>query len=162
MAEDWHLPEQVINLLSQARAEHWCVVLATGVFDLLHQEHKLFLQKAREHGDILLVGIESDVRVRALKGSGRPVQSAEVRCQAVSALSTVSAAFILPESFATPEAHRALIGLVRPNILAVSSHSLHLEKKKAILQEFGGDVVVVHQHNPEISTSRLLRSAQSE
>jgi len=60
------------------------IVLATGFFDLLHQEHINFLTKAKVVGDILIVAVESDERARALKGEGRPVKSQLVRCQKVS------------------------------------------------------------------------------
>src|SRR3990172_12032671 len=49
------------------------IVLVTGVFDLLHDEHRNFLKVAKKAGDFLIVGLESDTRVRALKGVGRPV-----------------------------------------------------------------------------------------
>lgn len=131
-------------------------ILATGVFDILHQEHFNFLQKAKALGGRLFVGIESDVRVRQLKGNGRPVNSQQVRLKNLLALGIADEAFVLPERFGNPEDHLALLEKVKPSILAVSSHSLHLEKKEALMKRIGGKVVVVHQHNPAISTSIIL------
>ena len=54
-------------------------VLATGVFDVLHIEHIRFLAAAKQQGDRLIVGVESDVRVRAMKGPGRPLHDEQVR-----------------------------------------------------------------------------------
>lgn len=154
------LPPQVASRLQELREPDKKVVFASGVFDLLHQEHKAFLHSAKQQGDVLVVAIESDVRVRQLKGEGRPVQSQEVRQQQLEALKDVDLVFILPEDFARPEHHRQVIMEVQPDFLAVSSHTSHLEKKKAVVEEFGGELVVVHQHNPAVSTTQLLAQAK--
>ncbi len=133
------------------------IVLATGVFDILHQEHTNFLKNAKAIGDYLIVGVESDVRVRQMKGEGRPVNSQVVRVKNLLHLNIADEVFVLPEQFSKPEDHKALIQKIKPRYLAVSSHSQHLDKKQAILKEFGGEVVIVHEHNPEISTTKILQ-----
>lgn len=132
-------------------------VLVTGVFDVLHQEHSTFLKKAKELGDYLIVGIESDVRVRQMKGAERPVFTQDVRKKSLEALKIADEVFILPEKFSNSEDHLALIKKIKPDYLAVSSHTKHLDKKRAILEQCGGKVVVVHKHNPNISTTQLLQ-----
>lgn len=132
------------------------LVLATGVFDLLHPEHINFLEKAKATGDILVVGIESDARVKSLKGPNRPINPASQRLQNLKQLNIADHIFILPDSFNSPAAHQQLIATIKPDILAVSSHSPHLDKKQAILKKHGGQVKIVHQHNPNLSTSKLL------
>lgn len=131
------------------------VVLVTGVFDILHQEHLIFLRKAKSLG-YLIVGIESDVRVRKIKGEDRPVNKQAVRLENLRQLNIADQLFILPEQFSSPDDHRALLQKIRPTVLAVSSHSLHLDKKARLMQEIGGRVEIVHQHNPAISTTLLL------
>ena len=133
------------------------IVLATGVFDILHQEHSNFLKKAKAIGDYLIVGVESDVRVRHMKGESRPVNSQAVRIKNLEDLQIADEVFLLPEQFSKPEDHIALIKKIKPRFLAVSSHTHHLEKKQAILKQFGGEVVIVHEHNPKISTTKLLQ-----
>lgn len=132
-------------------------VLVTGVFDVLHQEHIVFLEKAKLLGTYLIVGIESDVRVRQMKGEDRPVFSQEQRKKKLKALGIADEVFILPEQFSRSEDHLALIQKVRPDYLAVSSHTKHLDEKRAILKQCGGEVVIVHAHNPNISTTQLLQ-----
>lgn len=139
-----------------AHAAGQTVVLATGVFDLLHQEHVNFLRKAKAAGDFLVVGIESDTRVRQMKGPTRPIRDQATRLHQVQALGFVDVVFVLPEQFSQPADHRQLLAEVRPNILAISSHTAHQDAKKALLEEFGGQLQVVHQHNPAISTTILL------
>jgi len=152
------LPNHIQTLLAGS-GEGQKVVLVTGVFDLLHDEHRLFLQKAKAAGDILIVALESDVRVRQLKGAGRPVWDEEKRRQEIAALAFVDGVFVLPEEFSRPDHHEQLISEVRPAILAVSSHSPHLHKKQLILEKYHGKVVVVHQHNPNISTTLTLNQS---
>lgn len=156
------VPIELRAQLAAAQAAGSRIVLATGVFDLLHQEHRRFLNLAKAAGDVLVVAIESDRRVRQLKGEGRPVQPQAQRLEQVRQLPAVNWAFILPEEFGLPVHHRQLIAEIQPQILAVSSHSEHLERKRAILAEFGGKVQVVHQHNPAVSTSQILAAAAAK
>ncbi len=132
------------------------IVLVTGVFDVLHNEHLLFLQKAAQHGDVLVVGVESDTRVRRMKGSGRPVNAQSKRCLQIEALQIAQLVFVLPEKFDDPEDHQLLIESIRPKVLAVSAHTAHQAEKTAILAKIGGQVIVVHEHNPKISTTQML------
>lgn len=137
------------------------LVLVTGVFDVLHAEHITFLRNAKALGGRLLVGIESDVRVRAIKGVNRPVNSQQVRKKNLEKLAIVDDVFVLPEKFDTVEDRRRLLKKLQPDILAVSSHTPFLTKKLQLMQEIGGRVEVVHQHNPEISSTILLKQNQT-
>lgn len=130
-------------------------VLVTGVFDILHQEHLSFLRKAKQLG-YLVVAIESDVRVKKLKGEGRPINNQDTRLENLRKLKIADEVFILPEQFSSPDDHRRLLQKIRPAVLAVSSHSPHLDKKASLMKEIGGTVEIVHQHNPEISTTLFL------
>lgn len=134
-------------------------VLATGVFDILHQEHITFLKKAKELGS-LYVGLESDVRVKKMKGEGRPINSQVIRKKNIEALGLADQVFILPETFDSPEERLKFLKELSPKVLAVSSHSLHLENKARLMQEIGGRVEIVHQHNPEFSTTKIIEAQQ--
>ncbi len=132
-------------------------VLVTGVFDLLHQEHLAFLKKAKKAGDILIVGLETDARVNKLKGPDRPVNSLTARLINLKALKLADQVFTLPEKFNQPTHHRALINQIKPDILAVSSHTANLTAKRKLLKSIGGKVLVVHSHNPKFSTTKMLK-----
>lgn len=132
------------------------MVLATGVFDLLHIEHRRFLAAASAVGDILVVGIECDQRVREIKGPGRPRQKQPTRLRQLQSLAFVDVVFVLPRDFSHPAAHRSLLQILRPAVLAVSQHSPHQDKKAALMTSIGGALQVVHAHNPAISTTKLL------
>lgn len=152
------------DILTKAEAAHRAqqpLVLATGVFDLLHPEHRHFLERAQASGEVLLVGVESDVRVRQLKGEGRPVENQETRRQNVASLPAVDGAFVLPEVFDQPEHHLELLKILRPDILAVSSHTPYLENKQKLMSLIGGRVEVVLQENPDVSTTKILETTKN-
>jgi len=151
------LPLSIEKWLKKVHQLHHKLVLVTGVFDVLHQEHRLFLEKAKAAGDNLIVGLESDVRIRQLKGEGRPVNSERTRVENLQNWELADQIFILPDDFSRPEDHRALIHHLRPAVLAVSAHSPHLEVKQRILAEVGSMVSIVHAHNPAMSTTILLQ-----
>lgn len=162
---DWDKSErqswlQVWKDVRAAKEDFKKVVLATGVFDLLHQEHRNFLRQARAVGNFLVVGVESDSRVRKIKGADRPIQNQQERCQQIIDTNYADIVEVLPEEFYLPEHHRSLLSIVRPHILAVSSNTPYLEAKRNLVELFGGELKVVHEHNPAISTTKIIEQQQ--
>jgi D-beta-D-heptose 7-phosphate kinase/D-beta-D-heptose 1-phosphate adenosyltransferase len=104
--------DEAISLARQTRARGRRVVFTNGVFDLLHPGHVRYLAAARDLGDILIVGINSDRSVRANKGSGRPVNPVTERAEVLLGLKSVDAAVVFDED--TP---RALIASLEPDVL---------------------------------------------
>jgi rfaE bifunctional protein nucleotidyltransferase chain/domain len=88
------------------------VVFTNGCFDLLHQGHIALLEAARAEGDVLVVGLNSDRSVRALKGEGRPVLPETERAETLPALETVDAVVVYDED--TP---RETIVALLPDVL---------------------------------------------
>ncbi len=88
------------------------VVFTNGCFDLLHPGHVEYLDSARRLGDALVVGLNTDRSVRALKGSGRPLVSEEARALVLAGLASVSAVTIFDED--TP---RELVSAILPDLL---------------------------------------------
>src|SRR5205085_4263056 len=77
------------------------VVFTNGCFDLLHVGHVRYLQRARSRGDLLVVGLNADASVRALKGEGRPINREHDRAEVLAALESVDLVTIFPETRAT-------------------------------------------------------------
>jgi len=94
------------------RSEGRRVVFANGCFDLLHPGHVALLESARALGDVLVVAINSDASVRALKGSGRPLVPEAERAEALGALEAVDAVVAYDEP--TP---REIVAALLPDIL---------------------------------------------
>lgn len=88
------------------------MVFTNGVFDLLHVGHLRYLQRARGLGDALIVGVNSDRSVRAIKGPDRPITSEAERAEVLEALACVDGVVIFDED--TPH---ALIAALQPDIL---------------------------------------------
>lgn len=137
------------------------VVLATGVFDILHIEHIRFLTKAKAAGDRLIVGLETDTRVRQLKGAGRPINSQVVRMEQIAALKPVDQAFLLPDQFSTQSDWETFMAELHPDIYAASSHSSHLENKQNICRSNGIQFKIVHDFNREFSTTQLTGQTEA-
>lgn len=146
------------KILQLRRERHATLVLVTGVFDVLHQEHCNFLQEAKKLGHYLVVGIESDARVKALKGPSRPIHAQQERLQTLWQLGFIDYCFILPEQFSQPADHERLIAKIQPDFLAVSSSTPHLFEKQQIVEKYGGQLQIVHQHNPAISSTQIIQS----
>jgi D-glycero-beta-D-manno-heptose 1-phosphate adenylyltransferase len=99
-------------LVGRLRAAGKRVVFTNGVFDLLHPGHVRYLQHARSLGDALVVGVNSDRSVRAIKGPDRPIAPENERAEVLAALACVDAVVVFDED--TP---RDLIGALQPDVL---------------------------------------------
>jgi rfaE bifunctional protein nucleotidyltransferase chain/domain len=105
--------ERLRELLAQHRRHNEKIVLANGCFDTLHVGHTRYLEGARREGDILVVAVNSDSSVCALKGPGRPILSEAARAALVGALRAVD--YVLLFSEPTVE---ALLNQLRPDVHA--------------------------------------------
>jgi D-beta-D-heptose 7-phosphate kinase/D-beta-D-heptose 1-phosphate adenosyltransferase len=101
-----------LAVVTRTREARGVVVFTNGVFDLVHPGHVRYLQAARRLGDVLVVGVNSDRSVRALKGPSRPVNPERERVEILCALACVDAAVIFDED--TP---LALITRFQPDVL---------------------------------------------
>lgn len=81
--------EELQHLRTSLRSKNVKIVFTNGVFDILHAGHVMYLEAARELGDILVVGINADDSVRRLKGSSRPVNPENDRASVLAALRCV-------------------------------------------------------------------------
>jgi rfaE bifunctional protein nucleotidyltransferase chain/domain len=89
------------------------LVFTNGCFDLLHTGHVRYLQQARALGDALVVALNSDASVRALKGPARPINSEQDRAEVLAALACVDYVTIFPDERVTD-----LVREIRPHIYA--------------------------------------------
>ena len=105
--------------------------VVTGAFDVLHVGHVRFLQSIAERGLPLVVGIESDQRVRAWKGPGRPVNPAEERAETVAALACVTGAFVIegPPEVADWAAYAEVLRPLAPAALAYTAGDRYTQAK---------------------------------
>jgi len=109
------------NVLSRKAAAEWAarlrsdgrsVVFTNGVFDILHAGHIRYLEQARSFGDALIVAVNSDASVRAIKGPSRPINPESERAEMLAALQFVDAVVIFDE--VTPA---GIVELIQPDVL---------------------------------------------
>jgi D-beta-D-heptose 7-phosphate kinase/D-beta-D-heptose 1-phosphate adenosyltransferase len=145
--------EQASALGKQMRENGRKLVFTNGCFDLLHVGHVRYLQAARALGDALLVAINGDESVRALKGEGRPLNRAEDRAEVIAALECVDHVVIFPAIRATQ-----LLEKVRPAIYVkggdYTKDNLHAEER-AELERIGSEIRIL-PFEAGYSTSVLL------
>lgn len=153
-------PEQVaiIDRAKAAKEQGKKIVIASGVFDLLHDAHKTYLQKSKEAGDYLIVLVESDIRTKELKGEGRPVWDQVKRKQAIQSTGIADDVLILPPEFKNPLRFEEIVILLAPDIYAESSTSTALDHKIKLMEKYQGKVEIVLQEIPGVSTSEILNN----
>jgi D-glycero-beta-D-manno-heptose 1-phosphate adenylyltransferase len=136
------------------------IVLANGNFDLLHVGHVRYLRGAKALGGKLIVAVNSDESVRALKGEGRPVMPAEERAEILAALADVDAVVVFSELDV-----RSLIGEIRPDIQAKGTdYTVESVPERDAVAEYGGRVAIVgdaKNHSTSEIIALRLRSRQT-
>ncbi len=115
------------------------ITLANGCFDLLHVGHVRYVHAARELGGKLVVAVNSDDSVRALKGEGRPIMPAEERAEILASLADVDAVVVFPEKDVRP-----IIREIRPDFHAKGTdYTAESVPERSEVENCGGRVVIV-------------------
>ncbi len=145
--------EALVKTLTVFRESGKRIVFTNGCFDILHAGHVRYLSAARDHGDLLVLGLDSDKSVRKIKGPKRPVVDQTHRAEVLAALTCVDYISIFGD--ADP---LALIKAVKPDVL-VKGGDWPMEKiiGSDFVRDYGGRVVRV-EVVPSISTSRIIET----
>ena len=144
-------------LVAEHRAAGRTIVLANGVFDLLHVGHVRCLQEAAAQGDVLVVAVNRDAGVRRLKGAGRPIVPARHRAQMVAALGCVDHVIV----FGGPTLP-CLLRAIKPDVLVKGGdYGAHEVAGREFVESYGGRVHVAG-HVPGVSTTRLVEAIAAE
>ncbi|HVF56034.1 MAG TPA: adenylyltransferase/cytidyltransferase family protein [Pyrinomonadaceae bacterium] len=144
---------RVIARVAIARKKGARVVFANGCFDILHVGHVRYLEAARALGDLLVVGINGDEQVRALKGEGRPFLPERERAEIVAALRPVDMVTIFHER--TVE---ALLLAIRPDIHAKGTdYTADTVPERDVVRSYGGRVAIVGDPKDHSSTEMVKK-----
>jgi rfaE bifunctional protein nucleotidyltransferase chain/domain len=126
------------------------ISFANGCFDVLHAGHVRYLQAARQQGDVLVVGINSDPSVAALKGPGRPLLPAQARAELVAALESVDYVIIFDELTVEP-----LLSELRPHVHCKGpDYTTETVPERALAERLGIAVAIVG--DPKDHSTRTL------
>jgi rfaE bifunctional protein nucleotidyltransferase chain/domain len=129
----------LVSRVTAERAAGRTIAFANGVFDLLHVGHVRYLEGAAQEADVLVVAINDDASVRALKGDGRPVLAAEARAELVAALRCVDYVTIFDELNVGP-----LLEALRPDVHCKGTdYTVENVPERAIVKAYGGRTAIV-------------------
>lgn len=143
------------RLTREARAAGRRIVFTNGVFDILHPGHVRYLQAARAHGDLLVVGLNSDASVRRNKGPERPINPQDERAEVLAALACVDAVSVFDED--TPA---DIIRRVLPDVLVKGSDWPADQIVGRDTVEARGGRVVLEPVEQGYSTSAIIEKAR--
>ena len=152
MASIVHLQELETFLPKEDKGR---IVLAGGCFDILHIGHVRFLSKAKKMGDYLIILLESDEKVKKLKGKNRPIFTQEIRAEMLSALICVDLVVVLP-MMENDIDYMDLVMKIKPNIIAVTENDPRIKKKKRQAETAGGELRMIPSVKT-LSTSALAK-----
>jgi rfaE bifunctional protein nucleotidyltransferase chain/domain len=148
---------ELIEAVARDRAAGLCFSFANGCFDLLHVGHVRYLAGAAAEADRLIVAVNDDPAVAALKGVGRPVVPASERAEVIAALAVVD--YVIVFGDATVE---RLLRLLTPEVHCKGpDYTVESVPERGVVQSYGGRTVIVgdgKQHSTRDLVARLSRN----
>jgi rfaE bifunctional protein nucleotidyltransferase chain/domain len=149
--------QSLVERVSADRARGLTHAFANGVFDLLHVGHVRYLQAAAAEADRLIVAVNDDDSVRALKGPGRPILTAADRAEMVAALRGVDYVVIFPEATVTP-----LLELLQPAVHCKGTdYTVATVPERDTVRSYGGRIAIVGDPKDHSTRDLLARLATS-
>ena len=143
--------------LRDERAAGRTIAFANGCFDILHVGHIRYLEAAAQEADVLVVAINDDASVKALKGENRPILAAEHRAELVAALRCVDFVVVFPEPTVTP-----LLNLLHPDVHCKGTdYALDTVPERETVNAYGGRIAIVGDPKNHSTRDLLARIASS-
>jgi rfaE bifunctional protein nucleotidyltransferase chain/domain len=142
------MAERVANLKGLGQR----IVLTSGSFDLIHLGHVKYLAKAKELGDVLVVGVDSDRKIRDRKGEDRPLVPQQERLEMLAHQRPVDLIYLKVDE----DERWALIKAVEPDVLVLTEDHSYSEEEQARLGELCGEVAVL-ERQASVTTSERIR-----
>tara|TARA_Y100000310_G_C20685507_1_gene818694 strand:- start:315 stop:785 length:471 start_codon:yes stop_codon:yes gene_type:complete len=142
---------EIGNVVSKLKEENKKIVTTNGVFDILHVGHVRYLKKAKEMGDILIIGCNSDSSVKQIKGEKRPINNENDRAEVISALECVDYVVIFGENDPVK-----LLEQIKPNVhVKGGDYKVDDLIEREIVEVNGGEIVVVGLEEGYSTTSLI-------
>lgn len=147
--------DEILERVRAAKTKGLTVVLTNGCFDVLHAGHVRYLEGARALADVLIVAVNSDAQVRALKGTDRPLVPERERAELIAALDAVDLVTIFDEPTVTE-----LLLALKPDVHAKGTdYTEETVPERDVVRSYGGRVAIVGDPKNH-STSELLKRFQ--
>lgn len=147
--------EALVTRVRDARASGRTVAFANGCFDILHVGHVRYLEAAAQEADLLIVALNDDQSVKALKGENRPVLGAEARAELVAALRCVDFVTVFPEPTVGP-----LLELLHPDVHCKGTdYTVDTVPERDVVKSYGGRIAIVGDPKDHSTRDLLSRIA---
>jgi rfaE bifunctional protein nucleotidyltransferase chain/domain len=148
--------DELLRRVAADRAAGRTIAFANGAFDLLHVGHVRYLQSAAAEADRLIVAVNDDASVRALKGEGRPIMKGADRAELVAALRGVEYVVLFPETTVG-----ALLDAIRPDVHCKGTdYTVESVPERAIVKAYGGRTAIVGDPKDHSTRDLLARIAR--
>jgi rfaE bifunctional protein nucleotidyltransferase chain/domain len=162
MAEHWKKrlisQSDLMSLHERLKDKDKKIVFTAGSWDLLHVGQCRYLEKAKEYGDVLVVGVSSNEAIRRVKGPNKPILDEKIRAEMLTYLRSVDFVTILPEPSCTPS-----LGLLKPDVFITVKEDWTEEyqqsKEYKTVTKYGGEVIVVDRQSTALSTTKIVQRA---
>ncbi|HJT15773.1 MAG TPA: adenylyltransferase/cytidyltransferase family protein [Thermoanaerobaculia bacterium] len=142
---------ELLRVAGDERAHGKSIAFANGVFDVLHVGHVRYLQEASKEADVLIVGVNGDDSVRAIKGAGRPVTNERERAEIVAAIRGVSYVTIFHDS--SPS---RLIAVLKPDVHCKGTdYTADTVPERDVVLAYGGRVAICGDPKDHSTTAVL-------
>ncbi len=146
---------QVEEISAQKKSINQTVVLAGGVFDILHEGHIHFLKTCKNYGDVLILLLESDENVKKTKGIDRPINDQSSRANVLSSLTYVD--YIVNLKGVTNDGnYDKLIVQIKPDVIALTKGDPGIEKRRKQCEMIGAKLVEIEKADTA-STTELIK-----
>ena len=142
------------DIVADLKRMGYKIVLTQGVYDLIHEGHALYLEKARSHGDVLIVGVDSDKLTKSRKGPDRPIVPEKERLEMLVHLRHVDIVTLRHKD----DYIGRLIHTVKPDVLVISESTKDFTRK--IAQDYKdvcGKIVCLPPQGTTSTTARIRR-----
>ena len=147
---------EVLRVARDERDAGKTIAFANGVFDMLHVGHIRYLQDASKEADVLIVAVNGDDSVRAIKGEGRPVTNERERAEIVSAIRGVSYVTIFHDS-----SPARLIAVLQPDVHCKGTdYTAESVPEREVVLAYGGRIAIVGDAKNH-STTEILRKLRT-
>jgi rfaE bifunctional protein nucleotidyltransferase chain/domain len=152
--EDRLIPtlEEMTRTVTHLKGLGYTVVLTSGSFDLIHLGHVKYLARAKQFGDVLAVGVDSDAKIQRRKGPDRPMVPQDERLEMLAYQRPVDLIYLKDDG----EETWALIKAVEPDVLILTADHSYSEDHLQALGEFCGRIEVV-ERQASVTTSERIR-----
>lgn len=145
----------LLDLHNKLKRKKLKVVFTAGSWDLLHVGQMRYLEKAKEEGDILVVGVNSNESIRKVKGKNKPILDETIRAEALTYLRSIDYVTLIPTTSCQP-----ILGLLEPDVYVAVGEEWNKEfgnsKEYKTVKDYGGKVKIIDRQSPYISTTSIV------